>query len=106
RGARLCSRPVADDSRDSQTPVSLRSVSTPNSEIAWKWYPTGMMMIQRTTHRASGRFAAVISWLLLLTTSSIAHADADLKYSVSWIGNTFSGKHGWVLQDVAGIFVD
>jgi hypothetical protein len=29
-----------------------------------------------------------------------------LKYSVSWIGNSFSGKHQWVLQDVADIFVD
>ena len=37
------------------------------------------------------------------TTPSLA---ADLRYSVSWIGNSFSGKTAWVQQDVEGLWVD
>src|SRR6185437_10394287 len=47
-----------------------------------------------------------ITCVLLLVGVSLAQAGTDLKYSVSWIGNSFSGKPQWVLQDVADIFVD
>ena len=31
---------------------------------------------------------------------------ADLHYSVSWVGNSFSGKTAWVQQDVEGLWVE
>ncbi len=31
---------------------------------------------------------------------------ADLRYNVSWIGNSFSGKTAWVQQDIEGLWVD
>ena len=55
------------------------------------------------TFRFSSTFILLI---LLAVVGGIADAGTDLKYSVSWIGNSFSGKHDWVLQDVADIFVD
>ena len=45
---------------------------------------------------------AVLS-LLLTWAASLA---GDLPASVSWIGNSFSGKTAWVQQDVEGLWVD
>jgi len=64
--------------------------------------------IGQTVSRRCGRLAVFVLIVMLLPGVSFAQAVAEksLKYSVSWIGNSFSGKHDWVLQDVAGIFVD
>src|SRR5579871_503663 len=44
--------------------------------------------------------------LLLAALCSVAPAQAqELRYSVSWMGNSFSGKDAWVLQDVDDLCV-
>jgi sugar lactone lactonase YvrE len=50
-------------------------------------------------------------WTFLLFAAALGEASDSLKadnlnYSVSWIGNSYSGKDQWVQQDVDGIFVD
>jgi len=37
---------------------------------------------------------------------SLAAQSPSLRYTVSWIGNDYSGKTQWVQQDVGGLFVD
>lgn len=46
--------------------------------------------------------AAICLMSLSLTLSACAE---ELKYTVSWVGNSFSGKDAWVLQDVEDICV-
>ena len=43
--------------------------------------------------------------LSLLGVLSFAAAPPEIHYKVSWVGNSFSGKDAWVLQDVEGICV-
>ena len=43
--------------------------------------------------------------IFIFTLAAVSSA-AELKYEVSWIGNSFGGKDAWVLQDVEDIFVD
>ena len=48
----------------------------------------------------------LLSMIFALITPDIIFAQApELNYAVSWIGNSFSGKTAWVLQDVADICV-
>ena len=44
--------------------------------------------------------------LSLCLGSAVAGRAADLRYRVSWIGNSFGGKTAWVQQDVEGIWVE
>ena len=48
----------------------------------------------------------IIGLIVFFSGAFSAAAAADLKYSISWLGNSFSGKQQWVLQDVEDIFVD
>ena len=47
-------------------------------------------------------YTSLCAWLAV----HAAMAAAALDYSVSWVGNSFSGKEVWVLQDVADIHVE
>ena len=48
----------------------------------------------------------VCSCLCVSPYCATAGRGADLHYSVSWIGNSFSGKTAWVQQDVEGLWVE
>jgi len=61
--------------------------------------------LRKSSRAGKNRVPFIILFLLLMGVG-IAQAGTDLKYSVSWIGNSFSGKHQWVLQDVADLYVD
>lgn len=60
----------------------------------------------RRAWRATGNSERSILPFLILLVSGYTHAGPEWNYSVSWIGNSFSGKQDWVLQDVAGMYVD
>src|SRR5579863_2348130 len=60
------------------------------------------------------RVARPTAWtglgLVLVTTLGFGHRSAPtqpqpLNYTVSWVGNSFSGKEAWVLQDVEDLCV-
>src|SRR6185437_16743701 len=52
--------------------------------------------LRKSSRAGKNRVPFIILFLLLMGVG-IAQAGTDLKYSVSWIGNSFSGKHQWVL---------
>ena len=62
-------------------------------------------MKNMTTTPASVNARTLSAICVLVTLANTLHAE-DLNYSVSSVGNSFSGKNAWVLQDVADIFVD
>ncbi len=49
---------------------------------------------------------ALAVFLAVCPCCATAGRGADLHYSVSWIGNSFSGKTAWIQQDVEGLWVE